>query len=161
MAIPAYMWLKDEQGNDIHGSVNVAGREGSIEVLEFDHAVYIPTDNDTGELTGTRKHAGISIVKAFDSSSPYLFKACCNGQRFNSAVIRWYKIDESGQEVEYYQHELEGVKINTYSPQMGNVKRAELEKIPHIENVVIRYEKITHTYLDGNISYADSWTEGR
>ncbi|MEP4546668.1 MAG: Hcp family type VI secretion system effector [Saccharospirillum sp.] len=161
MAIPAYLWLQDEQGNDIRGSVNVTGREGSIELIEFDHSIYIPTDNDTGELTGTRKHGAIRLVKAFDESSPYLFKACCNGQKLKNAVIRWYKIDDSGQEVEYYQHELEGVKINSYSPGMANTKDVALERIPHIENISLRYEKITHTYLDGNISHFDSWNEGR
>jgi len=161
MAIPAYLWLKDEQGNDIRGSVNVSGREGSIELLEFDHSIYIPTDNDTGELTGTRKHGAITVVKAFDAASPYLFKACCNGQKLESAVLRWYKIDESGQEVEYYQHELEGVKINSFSPQMANTKEPSMEKIPHIESISLRYEKITHTYLDGNVSHSDSWYEGR
>ena len=32
MAIPAYLWLKDDGGADIKGSVDVQGREGSIEV---------------------------------------------------------------------------------------------------------------------------------
>lgn len=63
MAIPAYMWLKDDQGSEILGSVQVAGRTGSIEILEYEHNIYIPTDNDTGELTGTRKHSAITIVK--------------------------------------------------------------------------------------------------
>ncbi|MEJ2042647.1 MAG: Hcp family type VI secretion system effector [Reinekea sp.] len=161
MAIPAYLWLLDEQGTEISGSVNVAGREGSIEILEFDHNIYIPTDNDSGELTGTRKHGAVRIVKAFDSASPYLFKACCNGQKLSSAKIVWYKIDETGQEVPYYEHILEGVKINSYSPQMANVKDPSLERIPHVENVALRYEKITHIFLDGNISASDSWTEGR
>ena len=161
MAIPAYLWLKDEQGSSIDGSVNVSGREGSIELLEFDHSIYIPTDNDTGELTGTRKHGAVSLTKAFDASSPYLFKACCNGQKLKEAVIRWYKIDDSGQEVEYYQHVLEGVKINAFSPQMANIKDPSFEKLPHIEVVSLRYEKITHSFLDGNISYSDSWNEGR
>lgn len=31
MAIPAYLWLKDDGGADIKGSVDVNGREGSIE----------------------------------------------------------------------------------------------------------------------------------
>ncbi|MCP2004686.1 UNVERIFIED_ORG: type VI protein secretion system component Hcp [Buttiauxella agrestis ATCC 33320] len=31
MAIPAYLWLKDDCGAEIRGSVDVAGREGSIE----------------------------------------------------------------------------------------------------------------------------------
>jgi type VI secretion system secreted protein Hcp len=155
------MWLTDDQGSTIQGSVNVTGRQGSIEVLEFDHAIYIPTDNDTGELTGTRKHGAVTLVKMFDASSPYLFKACCNGQRLQSAVIRWYQINDSGQECEYYQHVLEGVKINSFSPSMANTKDVTLEKIPHVETVSLRYEKITHSFLDGNISYSDSWNEGR
>lgn len=53
MAIPAYLWLKDDGGADIKGSVDVQGREGSIEVVALDHDVYIPTDNNTGKLTGT------------------------------------------------------------------------------------------------------------
>ncbi|XQK63810.1 type VI secretion system tube protein Hcp [Escherichia coli] len=47
MAIPAYLWLKDDGGADIKGSVDVQGREGSIEVVALDHDVYIPTDNNT------------------------------------------------------------------------------------------------------------------
>ena len=50
MAIPAYLWLKDDGGADIKGSVDVQGREGSIEVVALDHDVYIPTDHNTGKL---------------------------------------------------------------------------------------------------------------
>jgi type VI secretion system secreted protein Hcp len=161
MAIPAYLWLTDDQGNKIDGSVKVSGREGSIELIEYSHMIYIPTDNDTGELTGTRKHSAVAFAKAFDASSPYLFKACCNGQKLQKAIIRWYNVNDSGQEVEYYQHFLEAVKINSFSPAMGNVKNPGMEKIPHIEHVAMRYEKITHTFLDGNVSHSDSWNEGR
>lgn len=35
MAIPAYLWLKDDGGADIKGSVDVQGREGSIEVVRW------------------------------------------------------------------------------------------------------------------------------
>lgn len=54
MAIPAYLWLKDDGGAAIGGSVDVQHREGSIEVLSFMHGVRIPTDAHTGKLTGTR-----------------------------------------------------------------------------------------------------------
>ena len=34
MAIPAYLWLKDDGGADINGSVDVHGREdGPLEVV--------------------------------------------------------------------------------------------------------------------------------
>jgi len=35
MAIPAYLWLKDDGGASIKGSVNIFDREGSIEVQGF------------------------------------------------------------------------------------------------------------------------------
>ncbi len=53
MAIPAYMWIKDDQGNDVKSTVKIQGREGSAEILGFRHNVYIPSDADTGTLTGT------------------------------------------------------------------------------------------------------------
>ena len=49
MPIPAYMWMKDDAGNPVDGSVDVAGREKSVEILAFDHEVRIPTDPDTGK----------------------------------------------------------------------------------------------------------------
>lgn len=44
MAIPAYLWLKDDGGADIKGSVDVHDREGSIEVTGFSHNLSLPTD---------------------------------------------------------------------------------------------------------------------
>ncbi len=161
MAIPAYMWMKDDQGNDIKGSVTVAEREGSIEVLHFDHELRIPTDNDTGELTGTRKHEPFVFTKSIDAASPYLYKACANGQTLKELVLRWYRIDDTGTEKEYFQHKLEKVKITSIKPKMHNVKDLDKERYPHLEEVAIRYGKITWSYLDGNIEFSDSWSEGR
>jgi type VI secretion system secreted protein Hcp len=41
MAIPAYLWLKDDGGALIKGSVDVAKRENSIEITSFSHNLYI------------------------------------------------------------------------------------------------------------------------
>ena len=69
MAIPVYLWLKNDGGVDIEGSVTVEGREGSIEVIAHDHSVYIATDDNTGKLTGTRTHAPYVFTKEIDASS--------------------------------------------------------------------------------------------
>lgn len=39
MVIPVYLWLKDDAGNLVKGSVDVRGREGSIEIIELLHGV--------------------------------------------------------------------------------------------------------------------------
>ena len=156
MAIPAYMWLKDDQGNDVKGSVTVAEREGSIEILHFDHELRIPTDNDTGELTGTRKHEPFVITKAVDAATPYMYKACSNGQTLKQLELKWYRIDDTGTEREYFRHTLEDVKITSITPTMHNVKDLDKERYPHLETVHMRYKRITWTYLDGNIEFSDS-----
>jgi hypothetical protein len=56
MTIPAYLWLKDDGGANIRGSVDVVGREGSIEIHGLNHGVSIPTDDATGKATAIREH---------------------------------------------------------------------------------------------------------
>ena len=51
MAIPAYLWLKDDGGADIKGSVDVHDHEGSIEVTGFSHNLSLPTDGMVPLLT--------------------------------------------------------------------------------------------------------------
>ncbi|MCK8400825.1 type VI secretion system tube protein Hcp, partial [Erwinia amylovora] len=72
MAIPIYLWLKDDGGAASKGSVNVKDREGSIEVLSQDHSLYMPTDYNTCNLSGTRIHPPFQFCKVIVSSSPYL-----------------------------------------------------------------------------------------
>lgn len=157
MAIPAYLWLKDDGGALIKGSVDVIKREHSIEITSFSHNLYIPTDDNTGKLTGTRVHGALLFEKEFDSSSPYLMKAVATGQSLQSAEFKWYRINDAGQEVEYYNMLLEGVKIVSVTPMMHDCKTAIHSG--HLEEVQVRYEKITWRYLDGNIQYSDAWNE--
>ncbi|PXZ05791.1 Hcp family type VI secretion system effector [Gilliamella apicola] len=161
MAVPAYMFLKDDGGADIKGSVTVVGREGSVEVVEFDHKVYIPTDGNTGKLTGTRVHKALEFVKEVDASSPYLYKAVTTGQNLKSVEIKWYKINDAGQEVEYFNTLMDGVKVVSIKPEMHNIKDPTKEQYNHLERIELRYEKITWTYKDGNIIHSDSWVENR
>ncbi|AEN64798.1 type VI secretion system effector, Hcp1 family [Enterobacter soli] len=124
MAIPAYLWLKDDGGADINGSVDVQDREGSIEIHSFAHGLHLPTDNMTGKITGNRVHSAMTFEKEFDSSSPYLYKAVAKGQTLDSAEFKWYHINDAGQEVEYFNMLLEGVKVVSICPLMHNCKNA-------------------------------------
>lgn len=157
MAIPAYLWLKDDGGASIKGSVDVRDREGSIEVRGFTHNLSIPTDDNTGKLTGTRKDAAMLIEKEFDSSSPYLYKAVASGQTLKTAELKWYKINDAGQEAEYFNMLIEGVKIVSVTPVMQDI--ISFIGTGHLESVQLRYEKITWKYCDGNIQFTDAWNE--
>ncbi|MCZ4674495.1 Hcp family type VI secretion system effector [Citrobacter sedlakii] len=153
MPIPAYMWLKDDGGALIKGGVDVKDRDYTIEVKGFHHNLMIPTDNATGKVTGTRMHSPMLIVKDFDCSSPYLYKAVATGQKLQSAEIKWYRINDAGMEAEYFNMLLEGVRIVSISPAMATGNNLNEN---HMETVEMRYEKITWKHNDGNIIFTDS-----
>lgn len=125
----------------------------------LDHAVKIPTDANTGKLTGTRVHEPIVFTKETDASTPYLYKAVSSGQTLKAVEIRWYKIDDAGKEKEYFNTKLENVKVVGVTPKMHDIKSPAFEKHNHLESIELRYEKITWSYKDGNIIHADSWNE--
>ncbi|HBM2444293.1 TPA: type VI secretion system effector Hcp, partial [Enterobacter hormaechei subsp. xiangfangensis] len=112
-----------------------------------------------GKLTGTRIHTPFLFTKEIDSSSPYLYKAVTTGQTLKSAEFKWYRINDAGQEVEYFNTKLENVKLVKVNPKMHDIKDPAFEKHNHLEQIELRYEKITWTYKDGNIIHSDSWNE--
>lgn len=159
MPIPAHLFLRDNGGAVIKGSSDVQGREGSIEVLIFTHGLHIPTDGGTGKLTGTRVHGAFTIGKVFDSVSTYLYKAVSTGQQLKSAELKWYKVNDAGQEVEYFNMLLENVRVVSITPVMTNCKDPHSQHLNHMEIVDLRYEKITWKYVDGNLVHSDAWNE--
>jgi len=135
----------------------VVGREGSIEVLSLTHGLHMPSDGHSGKLMGTRVHRPLTIEKEIDRSSPYLYRAVATGLPLQQAMLRWYRVNEAGNEVEYFNMTMKNVKVVAVSPVVPNIKTRLSEATNHNETVDLRYEEITWTYLDGNISFRDAW----
>jgi len=159
MPIPPYLWLKDDGGADIKGSVDVNGREGSIEVIGMSHGLNLPVDPASGKITGPRSHSAFMFEKETDSSSPYLYKAVATGQMLKSAEVRFYSINDAGQEVCYFIVVMEGVKITGVNPCVPNIRMAGNSQMNHMESVSMMYEKITWKFVDGNMHSRDAGTE--
>jgi type VI secretion system secreted protein Hcp len=156
MPLPAYLDIPD-----IPGSSKIQGREGWIEVLGFNHEVYMPTDRKDGSATGTRVHKDLVVIKNFDKASPKLYQYLSNGKIIPSATLHWFEINEQGTEQEYYTHLLENARVTSIRPYMPDVDNPSMEQYKHMEEVAFRYEKITWTFKDGNVEFTDSWFEGR
>lgn len=160
MASPLYMWIENEQGNPVEGSVvNGDERQGSIEVLSLSHSVEIPTDVHSGSLNGMRRHNAVKFTKAIDKSSTELFQAVTTGKTLKKVLVRFYKIDPEGQEAEYYRIEYEDAKITNYETELRNVKDPNSDRVPHLENIEMRYKKMIVTFAEGNLTHSDSWEE--
>jgi len=85
-----------------------------------------------------------------------LYKAVATGQNLATAEIKWYRINDAGQEVEYFNMLLEGVRVVSISPAMAQSSNPNEN---HMETVELRYEKITWKHNDGNIIFTDSWND--
>lgn len=159
MAIPIYLLLCNDEGKQIKGGSDVRGREGSIEVVGMHHDLFIPADNMSGALTGTRQHEAFTFEKEIDPSTPLLYRALTTGRTLAKAEFKFYRINNNGMEQEYFNVVLENVKVCHVVPIMFDTKDPDFEKHGHIEHVGLRYEKITWNYVDGNIQHADSWKD--
>lgn len=156
MAIPIYLWLYDDVGNLIKGSVDVSDRKHSIEIIALRHMVELPTDNNTGVITGIGVHEPISFDKEIDSSSAYLYKALTTGKNLKSAEFKYYRINYAGQEEHYFSIILEKVKIESITSLMYDIKDSYGKIKNHLECIDLGYEKITWHYADGNIIHSDN-----
>ncbi|MDI3441853.1 type VI secretion system tube protein TssD [Erwinia sp. V90_4] len=159
MAIPVYMFIHDDSGNLIKGSVDIYGRENSIEVLGLHHEVHLPTDDLSGKTISTRKHLAYLIEKEVDASSSYLYQALSSGRLLKKVALKFFKINDAGYEVEYFNTLLENARVKYIMPLMHDVKDPLKENFNHMEIVEFIYEKISWKYVDGNIIHSDSWNE--
>ncbi|MFU9138512.1 Hcp family type VI secretion system effector [Erwinia tasmaniensis] len=155
MSAPAHLWLEDENGSPVVGSCLIPQRLGSIELKSFSHGVTIPVESGWGKLTGTRVHRPVVIVKEFDQTTPLLYRAVCEGRKLKKALVRMYRIFESGIESEYFNIIMENVKITTVSPYLAPNGISST----HLETLEVRYEAITWTFTEGNIIYRDAWND--
>lgn len=78
MAIPVYIFLTDDGGATITGSVDIRYREGSIEVTGFTHNLSLPTDPLTGKITSKRNHAPVVFSKRNRFLLPFPDESRCD-----------------------------------------------------------------------------------
>ncbi len=157
MAIPGYMSLTDDAGNIIKGIVIVKDRENQIEVLGLYHNVSYNSDLHNGRALSKRQHRPFLIEKEIDASSVSAIQSVEHWRTLRKAIIDLYRINHAGQEEIYFTITLGAVKVVTLFSLMHDVKETYHEKQGHLELVLLRYEKITWHYRDGNVIHSDDW----
>ena len=156
-ALPAHMELEGETLGKIEGSCTEPGREGTILVYQLDHSIHVPLDVQSGQLTGQKTHGPLTIVKEFDSSSPLLYRALCNGERLPVVEIKFYRIDQTGSDVHYFTITLEDAIIVEMKPYFPIAFLPENEPYRHMEEVSFTYRKIKWTWHPDGTGSEDPW----
>jgi len=157
MPMPSHLWLEGETQGAIDGSCTQAGRENSILVQALDHDVTIPRSPQDGQPTGKRVHSPLTITKVFDASSPKLYQALCTGERINKFEIKFYRINDTGNEEHYFTIALERAIVVDMKSYYPNCLDAKSEQFRHMEDASFTYEKIIWTWEIDGIVAEDSW----
>lgn len=142
----------------IQGSNTKGKREGSSAVIEFDHKVYSPVDEQRGTFTGARVHTPVEIVKEIDTASAQLYQACAQGQTLDEIKVTWYRINRTGGEEQYFSHQFSNVKVASVEQILPNTKDPTKETQTHLERVRFMYEKMMWKHEEG-YEFEDSWKE--
>jgi len=158
MALPAYLTLTGEKQGAIKGSCTQKGRENTILVQAFEHEVSIPRDPQTGLATGKRVHHPLTILKAVDKSSPLLYMALTSGEHMKTVEIKWYQINEKGQEENYFITKLEDAIIVSMRPWKKNCLDPAFAHLGDMEDVSFTYRRITWRWVKDGIESEDDWS---
>jgi type VI secretion system secreted protein Hcp len=158
MAINAYLKLKGQVQGDIKGGVTQKGREGKIAVMAFDHEIMVVRDAVSGLTAGKRVHKPFVITKGIDKSSPLLYKALVTNEYLIVWELQCFAARSNGSQVNNYNVTLTNAKIVDIKSEMLNNNIPENAKMPMMEEVSFIYEKISWTWVDGQITTSDDWS---
>lgn len=159
MSMPGFMTIKGETQGPIEGSCDISGREGEIELFDFQHKVQIPRHAGSGLPVGRRVHGELVINKETDKSTPKLYKALCEGEKLSEVIIRWYRYSSAAAEDNFYTVQLENALITRIEPMIRNRLDDQDAPFRHMEDVAFAYEKIIWTWEADGIEYEDAWVD--
>lgn len=166
MPTPAYMYIEGQNQGEItkgcntEESVGTFYREGHDDeflVQEFNHSIFRPTDSQSGQPSGPRRHQQLVITKIFDKSSPLLYNALCNGEQLKKCIIKWYRTTKQGLEEHYFTHELEEATIIKIEAYMPHAQDPVNEHFTHLERVAFTYAKISWAHESASTAGSDDW----
>ena len=155
-ALPAYVEIEGPDGV-IQGSCTIEGRQGNIVAYSFGHNIVSPRDPASGLPTGKRQHSPLKLLKEIDQSSPLLYKALCLNQNLTKVKLKFYRINQEGQEELYFTIELLNASISSITPSFPTAFLSQNDSYRHMETVAFCYQKITWIWLDGGIEHYDDW----
>jgi type VI secretion system secreted protein Hcp len=157
MALTGYGQMEGMSQGPIKGDCNQAKYLDWIMIYGIDHGIKLPANPLTGMPTGQRQHQPYKITKAVDTASPLLYQACTSGEHMKKCNIVYNRINERGQEEQYFGVTLENaiiVAIRHYKP----LTLLEENKPYHdMEEISLSYTKIIWQHTVANMEAADDW----
>ena len=152
----AYMWIT-ANGGLIQGPVTEPGKEGSIQLLAYDHTIERPYDPETGLPTGVPIHHPICIKKQVDQTSPLLYLTLADNQDVD-LLVRFYRVDGVGQDVNVYTIETSNGRTVNVQESMPDLVDPFNTDPGFFDACAFVYGTIRWTWEEGGVIYQMNWS---
>jgi type VI secretion system secreted protein Hcp len=71
--------------------------------------------------------------------------------------VEFWQTDETGTEINYYNVNMEKVRVVKAETWFPNVDDKKNESFKHMMTYELRYDKIEWVFTDGNLAFSDQW----
>lgn len=156
--ITKFLKVRGQQQGEITGSVTERGKEGTIAVIAVQHAIVSPRDPASGLPTGKRMHQPLVIITHIDKATPLLYNSLVTNENLPTVELDYYKTALDGTETLYFKIQLTNAQISSLSQTNLNSQDDPNQNLyGEYEEISFVYQKITWTWVDGDITATDDW----
>jgi type VI secretion system secreted protein Hcp len=139
----------------IEGDATMAGREGWMNVFGFGHGVVMPFDPASGQASGRRQHQPLRLYKGIDQATPRLYRALVTGEHLKQCYVQFFRNNKINGKLEnYFTITIQNAFLSDITAASGSEGAGSREVASFV------YQKITWTYVDGDIETEDFWSLG-
>jgi type VI secretion system secreted protein Hcp len=167
MAIQPYMSVKGQKQGQFKGETTTAKRKDKwIPLLAFTMGLKSPRDLATGQASGRRQFAPVTIVKQWGAASPQGLTACATNENLPEVVIEFPKTNPKGVEFVYQTVTLTDASISQIDRFTGRAGGGEdtpaaghsaVGDMLELERWTFTFRAIQVEDSDGRTTFADDW----
>jgi len=156
--MPQAVWIsiKGATQGEFKSDINRKGHEGKIDAHNYHDSLSVPYDSSGGAIAGRRVHSPISFSKDLDKTTPLLANAAFTNENLSTVKFEFVRpvatLGGTVGEKVFFTIELTNANIVAISRSISGESR--------VETILLIFEKIDITYVEGGVSASDDWSAG-
>jgi len=162
MASAGFMFVEGNNQGTIRGDSTVTSQErrDSIQIIELQHEVLVPSDSISGRSSGMRQHRLLRVTAQVDRATPLMYHVMVLNESCD-VQLRFWKRNLEQDEVEYFKIVLTGANVASIKMHWPNNLSAETAGLPEQVEYGFTYHTITWTFIEAGIEGTDEWLSER
>lgn len=135
----------------------VEGHEDEMLVQSVTHNVSVPTNPQSGQPSGQRRHGSLLLTIALNKAVPLLYNALTQREKLSELKLMWYRTSIEGKQEVFFETRLTNAIITDIGLHMPHCQDPRCTEYTQLLNICFSYRRIDWNHLCGGTSGADDW----